>query len=180
MLNERLLKGQHLTIVSSQDGVKIEFHVHQIEATSFEGRLAFCVPFPDSLLKLQRREYYRLTVPLLKPLRCHIPLLTTGFADTVIGDISLGGVSVMGEYPGLTMDPGQVFEGCRIQLPEVGTINATLAICNSFPMTLRNGAVIRRTGCAFVDLPASQEAMLQRYIIRLERDRRANVSELRL
>jgi c-di-GMP-binding flagellar brake protein YcgR len=51
---------------------------------------------------------------------------------------------------------------------------------NSFPVTLRSGAVIKRTGCAFLDLPSSQQAMIQRYIIRLERDRRAKLSEPRL
>jgi len=176
-LNERLMRSQSLTVVSSQDGVKIEFAVEKVDAASFEGRLAFRIPFPDSLLKLQRREYYRLTVPVLNPLRCQIPLPAGGYIDTTIGDISLGGISLMGEYAGLQLEPGRSFKGCRIQLPEVGTINTELAVRNSFPMTLRSGAVIRRTGCAFVHLPASQEAMLQRYIIRLERDRRAKSGE---
>jgi c-di-GMP-binding flagellar brake protein YcgR len=51
---------------------------------------------------------------------------------------------------------------------------------NSFPVTLRNGSVIKRTGCAFLNLPSGQQAMIQRYIIRLERDRRAKLSEPRI
>ncbi|MEO8630490.1 MAG: flagellar brake protein [Betaproteobacteria bacterium] len=176
-LNDKLVRGQELTILSSQDGVKIEFDVQQVEATSFEDRLAFRIGFPETLLKLQRREYFRLPVPLLKPLRCRIPIPPEGSADAIIGDISLGGVSVMGEYPGLVMDGGAIFAGCRIALPDVGTLNTGLQVCNSFPITLRNGSILRRTGCAFVDLPANQEAMLQRYIIRLERDRRAKSAE---
>lgn len=176
-LNERLLRGQQLTIVSTQDGVKVEFSVRQIEATSFEGRLAFLIPFPDSLLKLQRREYYRLAAPLAQPLKCQIPLQEGGIANTTVGDISLGGVSLMGEHAGLKLESGQVFEGCRIVLPEVGTITAKLAIRNSFQITLKNGSVTRRTGCAFVELGPNQEAMIQRYIIRLERERRAKLAD---
>lgn len=180
VMNERLLRGQHLTVVSSQDGVKVEFTVDQIEATSFEGRLAFRIPFPDSLIKLQRREFYRLAAPLLNPLKCQIPTASGGVADTTVGDISLGGVSLMGEHEGLDLELGTIHENCRIQLPELGVIQTKLMVRNSFPMTLRNGAVIKRTGCAFVELPSNQQAMIQRYIIRLERDRRAKLSEPRL
>lgn len=186
-LNERLLRGQQLTLVSTQDGVKVECHIERVEATSFEGRLAFQIPFPDSLLKLQRREYYRLLAPLLHPLKCQVPLAGPGAADAAadnnsvvdatVGDISLGGVSLMGEHSGLKLEAGQLFEGCRIVLPEVGTITAKLAVRNSFPMTLRNGAVTRRTGCAFVDLGPNQEAMIQRYINKLERERRTKLGD---
>jgi len=176
-LNERLLRGQQLTLISSQDGVKVQFDIQRVEATSFEGRLAFQIPFPDSLLKLQRREYYRLPAPLVHPLKCQIPLADGETADTTVGDISLGGVSLMGEHPRLQLESGQLYESCRIVLPEVGTVTANLAVRNSFPVTLRNGAVTRRTGCAFVELSPNQEAMIQRYIIRLERDRRAKLPD---
>jgi flagellar brake protein len=176
-LNEKLLRGQQLTVASTQDGVKVEFEVQRIEAASFEGRLAFDIPFPESLIKLQRREYYRLLAPLLQPLKCQIPAADGSLVDTTVGDISLGGVSLMGEHPGLELEAGQVFEGCRIVLPDVGSVTAALLVRNSFPLTLKNGAVTRRTGCAFVELSANQEAMIQRYIIRLERERRAKLAE---
>jgi len=180
VLNERVLRGQQLSVVSSQDGVKVEFEVQQVEAASFEGRLAFRIPFPDSLVKLQRREFYRLAAPLLNPLKCQIPIPGGGVVDTVVGDISLGGVSLMGEHPRLDLQLGTIYENCRILLPELGAIQTKLMVRNSFPITLRNGAVIKRTGCAFLNLPSNQQAMIQRYIIRLERDRRAKLSEPRL
>jgi c-di-GMP-binding flagellar brake protein YcgR len=180
VLNERVMRIQQLNVVSSQDGVKVEFEVSRVEAASFEGRLAFRIPFPDSLLKLQRREFYRLPSPVLNPLKCQIPLVSGGLVDTVVGDISLGGVSLMGEHAGLDLQLGTIYENCRILLPELGVIQAKLMVRNSFPMTLRNGAVIKRTGCAFVELPSNQQAMIQRYIIKLERDRRAKLVEPRL
>jgi flagellar brake protein len=179
-LNERLLRLQQLSIVSSQDGVKVEFEVDRVEAASFEGRLAFRIPFPESLIKLQRREFYRLPAPVLNPLKCQIPTAGGGMAETVVGDISLGGVSLMGEHAGLDLQLGTIYENCRILLPELGVIQTKLMVRNSFPMTLRNGVIIKRTGCAFLELPSPQQAMIQRYIIRLERDRRAKLAEPRL
>ena len=178
-LNERLLRGQQLTLVSSQDGVKVQFGTQRVEAASFEGRLAFQIPFPDRLLKLQRREYYRLPAPLIRPLKCQVPLADEETVDTIVGDISLGGVSLMGEHPRLKLETGQLFEGCRILLPDIGTITAKLGVRNSFPVTMKNGAVTRRTGCAFVELSPNQQAMIQRYIIRLERERRAKLPDPR-
>lgn len=176
-LNERVLRGQQLTVVSMQDGVKVEFDVRRVEATSFEGRLAFQIPFPDSLVKLQRREYYRLPAPLRHPLKCQIAVKGGGITDTTVGDISLGGVSLLGEHAALKLEVGELFESCRIALPEVGIITAQLAVRSSFSITLKSGAVTRRTGCAFVELSPTQEAMIQRYIIRLERERRARLAE---
>jgi flagellar brake protein len=83
----------------------------------------------------------------------------------------------MGEHPGLKLEPGELFDGCRVALPEVGTITAKLQVRNSFPVTLKNGTVTKRTGCMFVQLTPSQEAMIQRYIIRLERERRAKMAD---
>jgi c-di-GMP-binding flagellar brake protein YcgR len=180
VLNERAMRFQHLNLVSSQDGVKVEFEVNRLEAASFEGRLAFRVPFPESLLKLQRREFYRLPLPVVQPLKCQIPLAGGGIVETVVGDISLGGISLMGQHADLDLQPGTIYENCRIVLPELGVIQTKLMVRNSFPVTLRNGAVVKRTGCAFVELPSNQQAMIQRYIIKLERDRRAKLVEPRL
>jgi flagellar brake protein len=180
VLNERLLRQQRLNVVSSQDGVKVEFDIERVEAASFEGRLAFSLPFPDSLIKLQRREFFRLSAPLLNPLKCQIPIPGGITVDAVVGDISLGGVSLMGEHKALDLQLGTIYENCRILLPELGVIQTKLMVRNSFPMTMRNGAVVKRTGCAFLDLPSNQQALIQRYIIRLERDRRAKLSEPRL
>jgi len=178
-LNERLLRSQRVSIVSSQDGVKVQFDLSSVEATSFEGRAAFRALFPPTLLKLQRREYYRLPTPIVKPLKCLLPAKSGELVETTIGDISLGGVSLIGQPAGIKLEPGELFESCRIVLPDVGTVNIGLLVRNSFPMTLKNGSVTRRTGCAFIDLPANQEAMIQRYIIKLERDRRAKLSDPR-
>jgi len=176
-LNQHLLRSQRLTVVSSQDGVRVQFELQTVEATSFEGRLAFSTPFPESLLKIQRREYYRVPAPILHPLKCQLTQPDGAAVETVIGDISVGGVSLIGEPAGIKFEPGELHENCRIVLPDVGTVNTALLVRNSFPMTLKNGTITRRTGCAFVGLPPGQEAMIQRYIIKLERDRRAKLPD---
>ena len=71
-LNERLLHGREVSVVSSQDGIRVQFTTDRVTAVSFEGRLAFRLPLPDTIMKLQRREYYRLATPVVHPLKCEI------------------------------------------------------------------------------------------------------------
>ena len=51
-----------------------------------------------------------------------------------------------------------------------------MCVRNSYLVTLKNDQKSRRTGCEFLRLGAQQEATLQRYIIRLERDRRTKTA----
>jgi c-di-GMP-binding flagellar brake protein YcgR len=172
-LNDRLLRSGDVSVVSSQDGVRVQFTGNKVDAVNFEGRLAFRLPMPDSVVKLQRREYYRLPTPVLNPLKCELPAHEGQRAEMAISDISLGGVCLVGERAGSVLEPGTMLEDCRIALPDAGVIHTGMCVRNSYLVTLKNGASSRRTGCEFVKLGAQQEAMLQRYIIRLERERRA-------
>jgi flagellar brake protein len=178
-LNERLLRNGEINVVSSQDGVRVQFTSRKVEGVSFEGRLAFRIPMPDSVVKLQRREYYRLPTPVLNPLKCELPVSDGQRVELAIADISLGGVCLVGECAGTVLELGTTLEDCRILLPDAGALTARMCVRNSYLVTLKNGASSRRTGCEFIKLGAQQEAMLQRYIIRLERERRSRSASLR-
>jgi len=178
-LNDRLLRSGEINVVSSQDGVRVQFSSRKVEGVNFEGRLAFRILMPDSVVKLQRREYYRLATPVLNPIKCDLPAAEGQRVEMPICDISLGGVCLVGERAGSALEPGTMLEDCRIVLPEAGVIQTSMCVRNSYLVTLKNGASSRRTGCEFVKLSAQQEAMLQRYIIRLERERRVKSGTLR-
>jgi c-di-GMP-binding flagellar brake protein YcgR len=176
-LNERLLHSPEISVVSSQDGVRVQFTTARVSAVSFEGRLAFRLPLPGTIMKLQRREYYRLATPVVHPLKCEISAPDGKRFELALADISLGGVCLVGQPAGFSFEPGLTLAGCRIELPDVGVIQAQLCVRNSYDVTLKNGVTSHRTGCEFVKLGPQQEAMVQRYIIRLERERRARSAD---
>jgi len=176
-LNERLLHGREVSVVSSQDGVRVQFTTDRVAAVSFEGRLAFRLPLPDTILKLQRREYYRLATPVVHPLKCELAGPDGKRFELALADISLGGVCLVGQPASFSFEPGMALEDCRIDLPETGAIRAGLCVRNSYVVTLKNSVTSHRTGCEFVKLGSQQEAMVQRYIIRLERERRAKSAD---
>ena len=74
---------------------------------------------------------------------------------------------------GRRYEKGQQLALCRIALPEEGTVVSTLEVRNLHQSTLRSGELVLRAGCHFVGIPAAHQAMIQRYIIRIDRERRA-------
>ncbi|WIM06716.1 MAG: flagellar brake protein [Candidatus Nitricoxidivorans perseverans] len=179
-MNRRALAAEKLFCITTHDKVRVQFQLRGVRQIEYEGRPAFRAKLPDTLLRLQRREYYRLTTPIARPLKCRI---TASDGDTgrepvevSIIDISGGGLGVIAPPDGIPFEPEMDFHGCRIELPEVGIIVATLRVRNIFEVTLRNGSRVKRSGCQFIDLPGPMLTLVQRYIIKVERERKARES----
>lgn len=181
-MNRSALASHKLICIANLDKVKIQFVLDGVRETKSGGQPAFLADVPKELLRLQRREYYRLTVPVVTPLRCQIPCLkpdgSTVRLEANILDISGGGVGIIAQMPGVELQAGMEFQNCRIDLPGVGIINVTLHISSVFDVTLRNGIHSRRSGCQFTNLSPQMENQIQRYIIKAERDRKARSAGL--
>lgn len=171
--NRRALAADKFVFVTNLDRIKIQFSTTALAQINHQGRPAFRAPLPTSLLKLQRREYYRLVTPLRTPLHCIIPNLGGARHEVMVADISVGGVGISGLRPEALLENGQQLAHCRIALPEEGIVAATLEVRNLYQSTLRSGGQVLHAGCHFVDIPAAHQAMIQRYIIRIDRERRA-------
>lgn len=173
-VNKRLLAAKKVLLVTSHEQVRVKFAASDIREVRYKGRPALRIPLPTSLIRIQRRESYRIATPITKPLICTLPLPDRGpgvQAETVVLDISIGGVALMDNHDATGFQIGDVFENCRIGLPEVGTLVISLKVRNSFETPLRNGLSFRRCGCQYLNLAPSSESMVQRYIMFLERSR---------
>lgn len=171
-MNALLLQSKECTFSSTHDQVHIQFSGTKMEAEKLGKEPLFRVPMPREVLRLQRREYYRLVTSVVNPVKC---LINTGngLLESVVVDISIGGVGVLA-YPEVgSLKAGETFHGCRITLPGVGEFAVGLNVCTTFEITLKNGRLSHRAGCRFIDLPASVETAIQRYIIQVDRERRA-------
>jgi len=172
--NKRLLAARRVLLVTSHDHVKVKFTTSEIREVRYKGHPALRIPLPGSLVRVQRREHYRIATPITKPLICTLPLPDRGpgvQADTILLDISIGGVALMDNHDATGFQVGDIFENCRIGLPEVGTLVVSLKVRNAFDTPLRNGLSFRRCGCQFLNLAPSSESLVQRYIMSLERSR---------
>ena len=171
--NLRVLGSDKFVAVTSLDRIKIQFSTPAFVQIDYRGRPAFRTRVPKSLLKLQRREYYRLMTPMRAPLRCIVPDFNGMRLETGVVDISVGGVGISGFESGRPPEIGDMLKTTRISLPEEGEVVSTLLVRNLQKTTLRSGKPVVRAGCFFVDIPPPHQAMIQRYITRVDRERRA-------
>jgi c-di-GMP-binding flagellar brake protein YcgR len=170
-LNAQLLDARNATFSTTHDQVRVQFSSNRIEHALYGHEQAFKIAMPRELLRLQRREYYRLVTSVVNPVKCMINT-ERGMMETLVVDISIGGVSILAYQENGGLAAGETYHGCRISLPGSGEFALSLAVCTTFEITLKNGRLTHRAGCQFIDLPPSVETEIQRYIIRIDRERR--------
>ena len=170
-ISQQALQSKKLFFVTTQNKVKIEFSSNHIDKTDFKGKNAFLINIPEYLLRIQRRDNFRISTPIAKPLKCLIPIPVENKSITTeitLLDISCGGIGAIDQNSNINFEPGIIYKDCQISLPEIGIVNATIVVKNAYPMKLQSGASYYRIGCQFIDLPAKTEAMIQRYIVKQE------------
>lgn len=170
-ISQQALQTKELIFVATQNGVKIEFICNQIGKTEFEGRDAFVVNIPESLLRIQRRDNFRISTPITRPLKCIIPIAEENQSSTIeiiLLDISCGGIGVIGQHAAINFELGVIYTNCLITLPEIGIVKTSIKVKNVYAVTLHSGNTCQRAGCEFINLPAKTEAMIQRYIVKQE------------
>ncbi len=181
LLNERIINSDNISFESFLDHIRILFFASSIEACSFEDRPALRFALPASMIRLQRREYYRVATSVANQVRCVITIpndhgTENATVSTYLQNISAGGVALVDESKTLDNTIGLIYKNCRIDLPGGTPISTQLQVKNSQELTFTNGRAIRRLGCAFIDLPTPLLAAVQRYITRLEREQNARTT----
>jgi c-di-GMP-binding flagellar brake protein YcgR len=181
-MNRKALEAEKHFCVTTLDKVRIQFILRRFDQVEHDGRTAFRCALPDEVLRLQRREFYRLLTPIIRPLKCLIPIpLPDGskyLHEAGVFDISGGGVGLSTPPREIPFTTDSLFPDCRIELPETGTITGALKVRSLFEIVLRSGTRVQRAGCEFVDLPNPMMTLIQRYIIKVERERKARESGL--
>lgn len=178
---ERALLSGDVSFETSLDKIRIFFGTEQLQASLHAGKPALKMAVPASLIRLQRREYYRMATPLTNPVRVTIPMppeLGGGVAVFPLADISVGGIAILDNRFVLGDTMGRDYAECRIELPDLGNITTGLQIRNSHDITLLNNNPNRRLGCQFIDMGRGAAAAVQRYITKLERERNARIAGL--
>ncbi|NTV11813.1 MAG: flagellar brake protein, partial [Zoogloea sp.] len=175
--NRRAEAAPRLVCTTQLDKVKIQFAILGVERVPHGKHTAFMAGLPDSLLRLQRREYFRMLAPIVDSLTCHIPVKgKDGKVQTFearVVDISGGGIAVMVPPDGLELAPEMEFVDCRLMLPEIGPITAKLRVRNIFRIGGSNNVPHLRAGCEFMNLQGNASSAIMRYIMKVERARNA-------
>jgi c-di-GMP-binding flagellar brake protein YcgR len=183
VINRNALAASKLMFTTMLERVKIQFSIGGIQEVPAGTRKAFAGELPTTLLRLQRRQHFRLSTPIATPIKCNLsapkPDGSHAELSLTLLDISGGGVGLM--VPDNLTDlfkAGNVYSGCQIDLPNEGKVVTGLCVRNSFPVSTKSGTHFTRVGCEFVELPGAHLNWVQRYITRVERERKAREAGL--
>jgi c-di-GMP-binding flagellar brake protein YcgR len=177
-LNRELLSGPGAEFVTQLDGVTVSFFTGPVAFCEHEKLPALRIPLPKALVRLQRREHFRVAMPIAHPVKCLVPQQDEGETEPVtthVVDLSCGGVALADIAGRISPEPGRRLPACRILLPDAPPVVTTLEIRNSAQIRLHSGAFQMRLGCQFIGLPKDMAAPLQRFVMEIERARRANL-----
>ncbi|MBO9535828.1 flagellar brake protein [Herbaspirillum sp.] len=179
-LNESIVSSNRIGFEALYNSIRITFTVDKASRVEYQNRPALKIGIPTSLVRLQRREYFRIATPIAKPLRCTFRVtqpdgnFTT--VVTLLNNISAGGVGITDEKKILPTAIGATYEDCQLELADNTLVSVKLQIrdCKEFKLT--TGKTVNRFGCEFVSLSRAVEAAIQRFITKLEREQNAKAS----
>jgi len=173
LLNATLLRSPAVEFDTQVDHVNIHFTGARLSNVTYDGLPAIAVPYPTSLRRLQRREYYRVDIPFGEPLSCVVPYIEPGKplrrTDIRIKDLSLGGLALVDSENQLPHQAGTSFRGVVLRLPETGEVTVDLVVLRVHTNVLPNKKEIVELGCRFDGLTNADSTLIQHYLGRLER-----------
>jgi c-di-GMP-binding flagellar brake protein YcgR len=170
--NRKFLASERNVFVGRPAGIHVQFVTGPAREIKFEGGKAFSVALPKRLLRLQRREYFRIETPHVRPLQFFGRLPGGALLNLPAHDISVAGIGLTAPTPPDGLEVGMALESCRFSLPEEEQdLFFKASVRHITARESRAGIRQWRIGLQFADLPGNAGNRIQRYIARLERER---------
>ncbi len=172
--NQKLLGSARNFFVCAPHGVKNQFMTGAVRATNYQQRRAFVTRLPERYTRMQRREFFRMALPLTRRPLCALPQEKGKPMLLPVIDISIGGIAM--ESPSATppFGIGQRIPETLVEFKDGHSLKVELEVRNIIPVQ-RGEKVVSRIGCQFIGISHHEEHMLQRFITDVQREERARL-----
>ncbi len=167
--NRRLVQAKSVSFEAMLDKVRIVFTSAGAQPCIHDQRPALRLPFPENMQRVQRREFYRVDIPITVSALATIPRPYHSITTFPIKDISAGGLSLIDDVDILDATPSAMYHKCTLTLPDAGQVITDLQVKRCHDVILPNGKTARSIGFQFVNLPNPMHIQVQNFIGRLER-----------
>ncbi len=186
-LNTQAIASNFLTCSAQLDGVRIQFDLRDVSSVTWDELPALFATLPESILRLQRREAFRMSVPMNNPVVCQVTVYPQDCGDNGeaagaspaarvvrprVADVSMDGIALVFEADTLELAVGMELTDCLISLPDSDSAKVRLKVRNLHQTTNPHGVRNVRAGCEIIDMPSRFTNQIQRYIFKIERERR--------
>ena len=160
--NKALLARPRATFHAEPGGWHVEFAAADPKPTgAHEGAAGIRLRFPEIVAGHRRRESERTEAPPRQELRCLIDEAGVMPFDGTVANVSKGGIGFLQYDPTISLEPGTVLKGCRIESAGGDSIVVDMEVRYSQLVTLADGRQVQSSGCRFVDLSAEETARIE-------------------
>ena len=160
--NKALLARPRATFHAEPGGWRVEFAAADPRLTSAsEGAPGIRLRFPEIVAGHRRRESERCDTPPQQELRCVVDEAGVMPFDAAMTNVSKGGIGFLQYDPTISLEPGTVLRGCRIDSPSGESIVVDMEVRYSQLITLADGTRVQSSGCRFIDLSADETARVE-------------------
>jgi len=163
-LNQKLLKHDRGIVKTDYDGITAQFTITDIRKARLHGKPSFACALPESVLWVQRREFYRVRIPLSENVTCELNHGDDHIKEYPVLDISTGGIALFDKDDELDLEPGNIFHNCKLNLGEHGSTTINLEIRNHILKNQNDPSEGNRCGCGFLNLTGDFESTVQKFI----------------
>ncbi len=166
--NKKLLQSDRIVFKTQHEGITAQFSTSSLKKARLHGKPAFACAIPDALLWVQRREFYRVRIPLRDKVFCELIHNEEILVPYPVLDISIAGLAIRVDELKYPVETGMAFNGARLILPgdESGLVN--IEIMNQLPLKHDEPEGSQRFGCIFHNISTDISAKIQRYIYDIE------------
>lgn len=175
--NQRLPESPSCIFVVRLNGIHIQFSGSRACRFSWGGSDAFWVPLPERIVRRQRRESYRILLPVVNPVLVKIFSSEGGMlGDCPLHDLSVGGIGITVDER-LHIELGQTIARLNFILSKQRPINCSAEVRHVTHLISRQNGARDRVGLRFLELAPAMAVAIQRYITRVEHERRGLIPE---
>ena len=150
--NDALVARPRANFVAESGGWHIEFAAADPRMTELGDEPTITLDFPVAVVSQDRRCVEpRVPVSPQAILRCLADEQGVAPFDARIIDISNRGVGFLLYHSDITLEPGTVLKGCRIQRRHAAPVSVDLEVRYSTSLSLPDGRIAHRSGCVFLN-----------------------------
>lgn len=173
--NQKLLQSTRNYFIATPQGVRNQFFSEKVWKTTFNKRPALATAIPATYVRMQRRDFFRLTLPITQRRPCVFKGGKPEKSWTMsVVDIGLGGVGLESQEATLPFTRTESISRATIDLGKYGRLEVDLIV--TFVGTVTRGPKqVGRLGCKFAKLNPKQENDVQRFVTEVQREERAKL-----
>ena len=170
-LNHHISIAREVRFDTQYRGIKVWFTGAMLKKTTHNRQPAFVMPLPNTLFWMERRDYYRVKMPLSNLSYCHLIGKDSEPINIRVYDLSLSGFSTLDDHKEVfdQMISETLFQG-KLMFLDADEDVVSFEVCYNQITNPNKLQQVHKIGCKFIQMSSLVEDAISRHLIQLQRE----------